>query len=73
MTHTWKISYIGCQTCQARVHCAECEKMLSEMLMRLEGIQAAVVEIAKKQLMVEVNIDCDLLEEAMEDIGIFVG
>lgn len=71
MTYTIGITYVGCQNCQARVHCEECEERLSQMLMRLEGVNGAVVQIANKQLMIDGDIDYDTLEEALENVGIF--
>ena len=73
MTYTIDISYIGCQSCQARVHCEECEDRLSQMLMRLEGVNGAVVQMAKKQLMIDAELDCGAMEEALEDVGLFAG
>ena len=41
MTYTLKVSYVGCQTCHARVNCDECEKRLEEAMMRLQGVHGA--------------------------------
>lgn len=73
MTYTIDISYIGCQSCQARVHCEECEERLSQMLMRLEGVNGAVVQMANRQLMIDADLDRSALEEALEDVGLFAG
>lgn len=72
MTHRFPFFYMGCQTCQARVHCEECEERLSQMLMRLEGINGAVVQMANKQLAIDGDLDSGTLEETLEDLGIFV-
>lgn len=72
MIYTLGISYMGCQTCQARIHCEECEKRISEVLMRIADVNCAVMQMANKQLIVDGSIDCDTLEEALEDMGIFV-
>ena len=73
MTHRFPFFYMGCPTCQARVHCVECEERLSQMLMRLEGINGAVVQMANKQLAIDGDLDSGTLEETLEDLGIFVG
>ena len=73
MTHRFPFFYMGCQTCQARVHCEECEERLSQMLMRLEGINGAVVQMANKQLAIDGDLDSGTLEGTLEDLGIFVG
>ena len=72
MTHQFSFSYMGCQTCQARVNCEECEKRLSRMLMRLEGVDGAAVQMGKKQLAIDGTQDRDALEEILEDLGIFI-
>ena len=72
MKKTLMISYMGCQTCHARLHCEECEQRIAEMLLRIAGICDAVVQIAKKQLTIDGSIDADALEDALEDFGIFV-
>ena len=71
MTYTFKISYIGCQSCQAKVHCDECEKRLIDAIMRLSGIHSASVQMARKALLVDGQLDEATLVDALEDIGIF--
>ena len=72
MTYTFKISYISCQTCHAKVHCDECEKRLEDAIMRLSGVHGASMQIANKTLLVDGQMDGDALVDALEDIGIFV-
>ena len=42
------------------------------MLVRLEGVNGAVVQMANKQLAIDGDLDSGTLEEALEDLGIFV-
>ena len=72
MTHNLSISYLACQTCHAKVHCDECEKRLAEALMRMQGINSASIQIAARQALIDGSIDADTLEEALEDLGIFI-
>ena len=72
MTYTFKISYISCQTCHAKVHCDECEKRLEDAIMRLSDVHGASLQIANKTLLVDGQMDEDALVDALEDIGIFV-
>ena len=72
MTYTFKISYISCQNCQAKVHCDECEKRLEEAIMRLSGVYGASLQIANKTLLVDGQLNEDTLVDALEDSGIFV-
>ena len=71
MTHSLSISYLACQTCHAKVHCDECEKRLEEALMRMQGVNAAVVQMAVKQVQMDSSLDMDALEEAPENVGLF--
>ncbi len=72
MTHSLSISYLACQTCHAKVHCDECEKRLEEALMRMQGVNGASIQMAAKQALIDGPIDIDTLEEALEDLGIFI-
>ena len=72
MTHSLSISYLACQTCHAKVHCDECEKRLEEALMRMQGVNGASIQMAAKQALIDGLIDIDTLEEALEDLGIFI-
>lgn len=72
MTHAFTISYMDCQTCRTRIHCDECEERISEMLMRIDGVENAATQMAKKQLCVDTVLNRDALEEMLEDLGIFV-
>ena len=71
MTYTFKISYISCQTCHAKVHCDECEKRLEDAIMRLSDVHGASLQITNKTLLVAGQMDEDTLVDALEDIGIF--
>ena len=71
MTHSLSISYLACQTCHTKVHCDECEKRLEEALMRMQGVNAAVVQMAVKQVQMDSSLDMAALEEALEDVGLF--
>lgn len=71
MTYTFSFSYLGCQTCQAHIHCKECGERLGGMLMGREGVKSVEMQMAEKQLTIETDMDRDTLEEAMEDLGIF--
>ena len=73
MTHSLSITYLACQTCHAKIHCDECEKRLEEALMRMQGINGASIQMAAMQALIDGSIDADTLEEALEDLGIFIG
>lgn len=71
MKHTFTISYLACQTCQAHIHCEECGERLCGMLMGLEGVQNAAIQMKAHRLVIDSTLDRDTLEEVLEDYGIF--
>ena len=71
MTYTLKVSYVGCQTCHARLNCDECEKRLEEAMMRLLGAHGASLMLPRKVLLIDTDRTEDELVEQLEDLGIF--
>jgi hypothetical protein len=71
MTYTLKVSYVGCQTCHARVNCDECEKRLEEAMMRLQCVHGASLMLPRKILLIDADQTEDELVEQLEDLGIF--
>ena len=71
MTYNLSISYIACQTCHARIHCDECEKRLEEALMRIQGVRGASIQMARKQILADADMNEDDLLDCLEEIGIF--
>ena len=68
----YTFTYIECQKCKEHVHCDDCEQRLTEALLRISGIQSAEIKMAAKSLSVDTAYDADTLEEALEEVGIFV-
>lgn len=72
MSHIFSISYMACQTCQARVNCDSCQARLEEAVMQIEGVNGASLQMAQKQLIVDTEASQDLLADCLEDLGIFI-
>ena len=68
----YAFTYLDCQKCKERIHCDHCEKRLTESLLRIRGIRSADIQMATKCLSVDTDQDADTLEEALEDLGIFI-
>ncbi|MGN1027479.1 MAG: heavy-metal-associated domain-containing protein [Faecousia sp.] len=68
----YAFTYLDCQKCKERIRCDDCEKRLTEALLRIRGIRSADIQMAAKSLCVDTDLDADTLEEALEDLGIFV-
>lgn len=71
MNYTMSVSYLPCQTCKARVHCAECELQLEHALMRISGIAGARLQLARRELLIEADCPADEIADLLEDLGLF--
>ena len=71
-TMTANFTYLDCQKCNERTHCDDCEARLTEVLLRITGIQSADIQMARKHLSVNTEMDADEMEEILENLGIFV-
>ena len=73
MTRDYCFTYLSCQACTQRVHCDQCQTQITEMLMRLKGVQAVEINIVMKTMRVAFEgINADDIEEVLENAGIFV-
>ena len=73
MTRDYHFTYLSCQACTQRVHCDQCQTQITEMLMRLKGVQAVEINIVMKTMRVAFEgINADDIEEVLENAGIFV-
>ena len=69
---TANFTYLDCQKCNERTHCDDCEARLTEVLLRITGIQSADIQMARKHLSVNTKMEADKMEEILENLGIFV-
>ena len=73
MTRDYRFTYLSCQACAQRVHCDQCQAQITEMLMRLKGVQSVEINIVMKTMRVAFEgIRADDIEEVLENAGIFV-
>ena len=71
MKNTYAITYLPCQTCHARIHCTDCEQRLLPSILAIPGVDSALIQIARKELQVEGNVEEDTLLDTLEELGIF--
>ncbi len=64
-------SMTTCQMCVGKAHCEECGDNLVELLARNPVIQAASVDMKKRILRVRSEVSDEVLEEILEDRGVF--
>ena len=69
---TANFTYLDCQRCSERIHCGDCESRLRDVLLRISGIQSADIQMARKVLSVNTQMDTDEVEEILENLGIFI-
>lgn len=71
MKYQIPFSFIPCQTCNAKIHCEQCAREVTECLLKRDGVFSAEIDMKNKIAYVEGAIDCGDLEECMEDLGLF--
>ena len=73
MTQMLTISYMNCDFCTAKNHCASCGAELAQALAQKPGIASAQVNIPDRSLHVICSLDPDSLEDLLDGMGILVG
>ncbi len=66
-----RITYYRCQTCKEQVHCDGCEKLLVKQLSEESEIKNVQVNMTAKTLSLDTTLDADILEEVLEDVGLY--
>jgi len=69
---TLSVVYMKCAFCTAKNHCERCGRELDEALMSKSGVLSAVVNVPEKTVRLEHELEEDALEEALEDVGLFL-
>ncbi len=73
MTTTYTFSYLPCQFCVGKNHCAACASQIAEQLRAMPGVLGAEVNRPEGVLTVtHEGIALDDLEDAMDAIGVFL-
>ena len=73
MTDVLKITYINCDFCTAKNHCAACGAELSAALEQKPGVSRAHVNIPERSLAVEHALEAGALEDLLDAMGLLVG
>lgn len=73
MKYNYSFTYLTCQSCTAKIHCAHCADELAHRLCRESGICEVCIDIPNRTLSLQADgWDEAALLDLMEDIGIFV-
>ena len=73
MEEILKISYLNCDFCTAKNHCAACGGELADSLARKPGIEAAELNIPDRTLRIRHSLAPDDLEDLLDGMGLLVG
>lgn len=73
MTEKLPVTYINCDFCTAKNHCAACGAELSESLERKPGIARAQVNLPDRSLLVDHSLSGDDLEDILDGMGLLIG
>ena len=70
MEFMYPVTYLKCQTCDAKIHCDRCSKELEESLMRSWAVESVKLDLQRKLVYITGEDEDDLLD-ALDDLGIF--
>lgn len=70
MEFTYHVTYMKCQSCDAKIHCDQCSSEALASLKRSPGVEDAFVDLEKKLVRIS-GQDEDALLDALDDLGIF--
>ncbi|MDE7041701.1 MAG: heavy-metal-associated domain-containing protein [Oscillospiraceae bacterium] len=73
MTEVLRITYINCDFCTAKNHCAACGSELEQSLTEKPGIASAKLNIPDHTASIEHTLDGDDLEDLLDAMGLLVG
>lgn len=73
MCETIPVTYVKCQFCTAKNHCAACGAELGEALAAKKGVRSAVVNIPDHTARLDHDLDGDELEDMLDAMGLLVG
>lgn len=73
MEETLRITYMKCQFCTAKNHCAACGAELAEALAQKPEIAAAEVNLPDRTVRLNHSLDSDTLEDILDAVGLLVG
>ena len=73
MEETLKISYMNCDFCTAKNHCASCGAELAQALAGKPSVTAAAVNIPDHSLQITHSLDPDGLEDTLDAMGLLLG
>lgn len=74
MLYTYDIDFFKCGTCTCKTHCRECGEEAADIVMGMDGVLAAKIDIMEHRADFELddNADEDELLDMLDNMGILV-
>ena len=73
MNYIFSVSYIACQKCKTKIYCDRCENQLEESIMKINGTRSVSLQLLKKALSIDTDLNEDDLLDELENLGVFAG
>ncbi len=68
-----RVTYLNCQFCTAKNHCAACGAELGEALAQKPGVAAAQINLPDHSVRLRHSLAPDALENMLDAMGLLVG
>ena len=73
MERVYSYSYLPCQFCVGKNHCAQCGEEIRQSLLRLEGVAEVEMDVPVRRLRLALDgADFEDIEEQAEILGVFL-
>ncbi len=72
-TRWYDYSYLPCQFCVGKNHCAQCGEEIRQALLNMEGVQDAEMDVPARRLRLVLDgVDPDDIIDQADAIGVFL-
>ena len=72
-TRWYDYSYLPCQFCVGKNHCAQCGEEIRQALLGMEGVVGAEMDVSARRLQLTLNgVDPDDIVDQADALGVFL-
>ena len=72
-TRWYGYSYLPCQFCVGKNHCAQCGEEIRQALLNMEGVEGAEMDVPARRLQLTLNgVDPDDIIDQADALGVFL-
>lgn len=73
MKYEFSITHIACEQCSKKIHCDQCNRELSESILRIPGVKSVESYIRDERLILDCeNLSEDDLADRLETMGLLI-